>query len=195
MASLAPGDRVRRYVAHPVGHDDSMVFGGGWGRWPRRRRGMGPFDPYNGDPPPGYGYPPPGYRYGPRRAYGYGGRGSCLRDMLLVEGGCCLAEALGCGPQLVFTTPSLVRSALDTPRRTRGARPSGLRPRVIDTIAFYQREISPKRPACCRFTPTCSHFAVEALERHGLRRGTWLALRRLVRCRPGATGGADPVPR
>ncbi len=66
--------------------------------------------------------------------------------------------------------------------------------RLVAAVRVYQREISPKRPPCCSFSPTCSAYAVEALERHGAGRGTWLTLRRLVRCRPGAVGGADPVP-
>jgi putative membrane protein insertion efficiency factor len=65
---------------------------------------------------------------------------------------------------------------------------------MIAAIGVYQREISPKRPPCCRFTPTCSSYAVEALEKHGAGRGSWLTVRRLVRCRPGSRGGADPVP-
>ncbi|HEY0126344.1 MAG TPA: membrane protein insertion efficiency factor YidD [Blastococcus sp.] len=65
---------------------------------------------------------------------------------------------------------------------------------MVAAVRVYQREISPRRPPCCRFTPTCSAYAVEALEQHGARRGSWLTVRRLVRCRPGAVGGADPVP-
>ena len=61
---------------------------------------------------------------------------------------------------------------------------------MIAAVRVYQREISPKRPPVCHFTPTCSAYAVEALEQHGARRGAWLTLRRLVRCRPGAVGGA-----
>ena len=61
-------------------------------------------------------------------------------------------------------------------------------------IAAYQRDISAHRPGRCRYTPTCSHYAAEALQAHGLWRGLWLAARRLLRCRPGATGGDDPVP-
>ncbi|WP_347343540.1 membrane protein insertion efficiency factor YidD [Jatrophihabitans telluris] len=61
-------------------------------------------------------------------------------------------------------------------------------------MELYQAEISPRRKACCRYTPTCSHYAAEALETHGLWRGTWLAARRLLRCRPGTPGGSDPVP-
>jgi putative membrane protein insertion efficiency factor len=106
--------------------------------------------------------------------------------MLLLEGGCCIAEMLGCGPQAVLLAPRLTRAALSRDRRPVVA--------LTEAIAFYQREISPRRPASCRFTPTCSQFAKEALDRHGLRRGGALAVRRLFRCRPGAAGGADPVP-
>jgi hypothetical protein len=76
-----------------------------------------------------------------------------------------------------------------------GVRGGRLADRMVAAVHVYQREISPTRAPCCRFTPTCSHYAVEALQRHGAARGAWLTLRRLVRCRPGATGGADPVPR
>lgn len=184
-----------------------MVFiGGSWGPRRRRRRGN-PFDPYiNQDPygpPRGYGYPPPPYGYGRRgfRPVGYGGGGSCLRDMLLVEGGCCLAESLGCGPQLVLMTPELLRARRheDGPVRLLPDSPaapvgSGLNRFLIRLVDLYQREISPQRPACCRFTPTCSHYAREALERHGPLRGSALAARRITRCRPRAAGGIDPVP-
>jgi putative membrane protein insertion efficiency factor len=121
--------------------------------------------------------------------------------MLLFEGGCCLAESLGCGPQLVLATPRILREAARTPNRPRhqdahSPRANALTPKLwaIQAVKFYQREISPKRPATCRFTPTCSHFAVEALERHGLRRGLSLTAGRLFRCRPGARRGLDPVP-
>jgi putative membrane protein insertion efficiency factor len=120
--------------------------------------------------------------------------------MLLFEGGCCLAEALGCGPQLLLATPALLRarwragcleSAQGSSAELTGTRLNRL---LISLVASYQREISPLRPPCCRFSPTCSHYAAEALQRHGTRRGTVLAARRLLRCRPGAAGGIDPVP-
>jgi putative membrane protein insertion efficiency factor len=79
-------------------------------------------------------------------------------------------------------------------KRGTGERGTRLADRMIAAVRIYQREISPKRAPCCRFTPTCSAYAVQALERHGARRGSWLTARRLVRCRPGAAGGADPVP-
>jgi putative membrane protein insertion efficiency factor len=61
-------------------------------------------------------------------------------------------------------------------------------------IVVYQRTISPLLPRSCRFHPTCSVFAADALRRHGLVRGGWLALRRVARCHPWHPGGYDPVP-
>jgi len=61
-------------------------------------------------------------------------------------------------------------------------------------IRFYQRWISPYTPPSCRFYPSCSEYAAQAVERYGLVRGGWLAMRRLVRCHPFHTGGHDPVP-
>ena len=61
-------------------------------------------------------------------------------------------------------------------------------------FAFYKRVISPLLPPACRFTPTCSEYAREAVLRHGLARGLGLAARRLLRCHPFHAGGHDPVP-
>ena len=61
-------------------------------------------------------------------------------------------------------------------------------------ILFYRRYISPLTPPACRFRPTCSAYALEALRRHGPWRGLWLALRRLLRCHPWGGSGYDPVP-
>lgn len=61
-------------------------------------------------------------------------------------------------------------------------------------VRFYQLCISPLLPAACRFTPTCSQYALEALRRHGPMKGLWLAVRRIMRCRPGGGSGYDPVP-
>ncbi|AOS66197.1 membrane protein insertion efficiency factor YidD [Actinoalloteichus hymeniacidonis] len=61
-------------------------------------------------------------------------------------------------------------------------------------VRAYQRWISPLLPASCRFYPTCSAYAVEALTVHGAARGIWLTLRRLGRCGPWHAGGLDPVP-
>jgi putative membrane protein insertion efficiency factor len=61
-------------------------------------------------------------------------------------------------------------------------------------IRGYQRAISPALPPSCRFTPSCSQYTLEAVERHGVVRGGWMGLRRLLRCHPFHPGGYDPVP-
>jgi putative membrane protein insertion efficiency factor len=61
-------------------------------------------------------------------------------------------------------------------------------------IRGYQLVISPALPAACRFTPTCSQYALEAVQRYGALKGSWLAARRLARCHPFHPGGTDPVP-
>jgi putative membrane protein insertion efficiency factor len=61
-------------------------------------------------------------------------------------------------------------------------------------IRGYQRFISPAFPPRCRFSPSCSQYMLEAVERYGLVRGVWLGLRRLIRCNPFHPGGYDPVP-
>ena len=65
---------------------------------------------------------------------------------------------------------------------------------LIGLIRVYQYLISPLLGPHCRFYPTCSHYAVEAVERHGVIYGSYLALRRLSRCHPWHPGGIDPVP-
>ena len=62
-------------------------------------------------------------------------------------------------------------------------------------ISIYQRLISPLLGPCCRFHPTCSEYAKEALESHGLMMGVWLTLKRLSKCHPLGGNGFDPVPR
>lgn len=61
-------------------------------------------------------------------------------------------------------------------------------------IRFYKKNISPALPPCCRFLPTCSEYAYEAIERFGVFRGILLGLWRLLRCNPFSKGGYDPVP-
>ena len=66
---------------------------------------------------------------------------------------------------------------------------------LLSLIRFYQRCISPCFPARCRFTPTCSAYAFEAIEKYGAIRGGWLALKRFLRCHPFYKGNLyDPVP-
>jgi uncharacterized protein len=65
---------------------------------------------------------------------------------------------------------------------------------LVVPILWYQRFLSPLLGARCRFAPSCSQYAVEALRAHGAARGLWLAVRRLARCHPFNPGGYDPVP-
>jgi putative membrane protein insertion efficiency factor len=65
---------------------------------------------------------------------------------------------------------------------------------LLAAVRFYQRAISPAFPPRCRFEPSCSAYAAEALEVHGAARGSWLAVRRLAKCAPWHPGGVDLVP-
>ena len=65
---------------------------------------------------------------------------------------------------------------------------------LVLAIRGYQKLISPALPPSCRFYPSCSQYAIEAIARHGALRGSWLAARRLARCHPFHPGGVDPVP-
>ena len=65
---------------------------------------------------------------------------------------------------------------------------------LILLVRFYQKFISPYKPSCCRFTPTCSQYALEALRKYGPLKGSWLAFKRITRCHPWGGSGYDPVP-
>lgn len=65
---------------------------------------------------------------------------------------------------------------------------------LIKLIRFYQKKLSPAKKPCCRFIPTCSSYAIEALEVHGAIKGSLLAIYRIIRCNPLFKGGYDPVP-
>lgn len=69
-----------------------------------------------------------------------------------------------------------------------------MRALAVALIRLYQRAVSPLLPPSCRFTPSCSAYAAASIERHGLARGGWLAVKRLSRCHPWHPGGSDPVP-
>ena len=65
---------------------------------------------------------------------------------------------------------------------------------LIGVVRFYRMAISPWTPAACRYTPTCSAYAIEAIEKHGSMKGSWMALKRIGRCHPWGGNGYDPVP-
>ena len=97
---------------------------------------------------------------------------------------------------LILLAAAAVLAAYDRVRDllTRRRQRSTLARLALVAVRAYQRWISPVRPPACRFTPSCSAYAVEALERHGAVRGGWLTARRLLRCGPWHPGGHDPVP-
>jgi uncharacterized protein len=64
---------------------------------------------------------------------------------------------------------------------------------AIISLRLYQLALSPLLPPACRFYPTCSQYALEAIKRYGFFKGSWLAVRRLLRCQPLCAGGYDPV--
>jgi len=65
---------------------------------------------------------------------------------------------------------------------------------LVALVRMYQVGLSPLLPASCRYYPSCSAYAITALEKHGAIRGAWLAVRRIARCHPFRPGGYDPVP-
>jgi len=65
---------------------------------------------------------------------------------------------------------------------------------VLGAIKLYQRFLTPLLPPSCRFVPSCSRYAHEAIEKHGLLKGGWLGIKRISRCHPFNAGGYDPVP-
>jgi putative membrane protein insertion efficiency factor len=157
----------------------------------RARRGYIPIMPWvrrrRYDPRYEYEYVEPGWSG--RRGYRPGN--NCLRDACLLETGCCLAEGLdgNCLMAGLILLPRLLTTAVAPVDRRHGTRTA-----MLAAIRFYQREISAHRAPVCRFTPSCSEYAAQAIESRGAAAGMLLAARRLLRCRPGGARGSDPVP-
>ena len=92
-----------------------------------------------------------------------------------------------------------VRDATSRASSAHAARPAGRSPGIaakgaLAAIRIYQATVSPGLGNVCRYAPSCSHYASEAIERHGLVKGAWLGMKRLLRCRPWGGSGYDPVP-
>ncbi|MBO7097691.1 MAG: membrane protein insertion efficiency factor YidD [Alphaproteobacteria bacterium] len=65
---------------------------------------------------------------------------------------------------------------------------------LIKLVVFYQKFLSPLCPGCCRFTPTCSQYMIEAIQTHGALKGLYLGIKRILKCHPWGKSGYDPVP-
>ncbi|WP_406858944.1 membrane protein insertion efficiency factor YidD [Streptomyces sp. HUAS MG47] len=123
------------------------------------------------------------------------------------EEGCCAGALDGCaatGPCCsVFALTALFSALVQRGGPAHRADPAAPRPAgrlagaLYGAVHHYRTEVSPARPPCCPYTPSCSTYALRALHRHGARRGARLIVGRLLRCRPGAArrrGFQDPVP-
>jgi hypothetical protein len=89
---------------------------------------------------------------------------------------------------------AVVGAVVDRIRALPAGQPGTVARLLLGAVRFYRRFVGPALPPSCRFTPSCSAYALEALQRHGAVRGSWLTARRLLRCGPWHPGGHDPVP-
>ena len=104
-----------------------------------------------------------------------------------------LAEACAEASPEACATAVTADNSKNAPQSCSLARRVATAPLVL-LVRFYQICISPLKPSCCRFTPTCSQYALEALRKYGVFKGTWLAIKRILRCHPWGGSGYDPVP-
>lgn len=104
-----------------------------------------------------------------------------------------LAEACAEASPEACATAVAADNSKNAPQSCSLARRVATAPLVL-LVRFYQICISPLKPSCCRFTPTCSQYALEALRKYGVFKGTWLAIKRILRCHPWGGSGYDPVP-
>ena len=104
-----------------------------------------------------------------------------------------LSEACAEASPEACATANAADTSKNAPQSCSLARRVATAPLVL-LVRFYQICISPLKPSCCRFTPTCSQYALEALRKYGVFKGTWLAIKRILRCHPWGGSGYDPVP-
>ena len=104
-----------------------------------------------------------------------------------------LSEACAEASTEACATANAADKSQNAPQSCSLARRVATAPLVL-LVRFYQICISPLKPSCCRFTPTCSQYALEALRKYGVFKGTWLAIKRILRCHPWGGSGYDPVP-
>ena len=104
-----------------------------------------------------------------------------------------LSEACAEASPEACATANAADNSKNAPQGCSLARRVATAPLVL-LVRFYQICISPLKPSCCRFTPTCSQYALEALRKYGVFKGTWLAIKRILRCHPWGGSGYDPVP-
>ena len=158
----------------------------------RFRRRYDPYDEY--DPYDPYD-PRNRRRWGPTSRYYTRAPGSsCLRDACLLETGCCVAESLdgNCWVLTLLAGPQLAAVLLGGAGNGGSGGRSGA-DRLVGAVRVYQQRVSARRPPVCRFTPSCSEYAVQAVRRYGVLRGVVLAGWRLLRCNPWSHGGVDFV--
>lgn len=165
MHNFFPGERPRALATGDHG------AGATWGR--------GPAQPHQA-PAAGIFPPEPAgdcERLGHRGEPAPAGRESTVREP-------------GSRPAPDFSQPATGREV----ERNTPARRTGMKSLALALIRFYQASLSPALPSSCRYYPSCSFYAYQAVEKWGVARGAGLALRRLLRCRPFGSRGFDPVP-
>lgn len=98
-------------------------------------------------------------------------------------------------PSALAKTPNTIRDGSEHASAEDAAGKLTLAQRIVSgLLSYYKACISPILPSACKFYPTCSEYAKDAVRLHGVKRGSWMALKRLGRCHPFTRGGFDPVP-
>ena len=173
----------RSAVVHVRSRSSRLAAPGGLCNWPRRgpSRDAQPAPASAAVPAPAQGFSSPGRVVSVRRLSGR--RTTVIRRTDVRSRSVVVEDP---------TTPLSNRLPLPLANLPR-VNPTRTNGRLVGAVQWYQRAAQ-LRPSPCRFSPSCSCYAVEALQTHGTPRGLWLTLRRLVRCRPFGPSGYDPVP-